>query len=103
MEDLEYIKKFNNIQITKVCKKLNIDYANLISGRSSKANVKLYFEEHIDEWKNLYDAVYDRIREKESPYIKSFEELLNLQTKEAFSEHELNMAVDEEGIGNINV
>lgn len=68
-----------------------------------KANVKIYFEEHIDEWKNLYDAVYERIREKESPYIKSFEELLNLQTKEAFSENELNMAVDEEGMGNINV
>ena len=38
MSDLEYIKKFNSIQITKVCKKLGIDYSNLISGRSSKAN-----------------------------------------------------------------
>ena len=66
-----------------------------------KANVKTYFEEHMDEWKILYDNVYDRIREKESPFIKSFEELLNTQTKEVFSENELNMALDEEGLTNV--
>ena len=54
MEDLEYIKKFNNIQITKVCKKLNIDYANLISGRSSKANLKRVRQELESEFAKLY-------------------------------------------------
>lgn len=54
MEDLEYIKKFNNIQITKVCKKLNIDYANLISGRSSKKNVKIVRQELESEFAKLY-------------------------------------------------
>ena len=63
-----------------------------------KLNVKGYFEEHMEEWKDLYDNVYEKIREKESPFIKSFEDLLNLQTREAFSEDELNMAVDEEGV-----
>jgi recombination protein RecA len=62
-----------------------------------KLNVKGYFEEHMEEWKDLYDNVYEKIREKESPFIKSFEDLLNLQTREAFSEDELNMAVNEEG------
>ena len=63
-----------------------------------KLNVKDYFEEHMEEWKDLYDNVYKKIREKESPFIKSFEDLLNLQTREAFSEDELNMAVDEERV-----
>lgn len=54
MEDLEYIKKFNNIQITKVCKKLKIDYPNLISGRSSKKNEKLVRQELESEFAKLY-------------------------------------------------
>ena len=54
MEDLEYIKKFNNIQITKVCKKLKIDYANLISGRSSKTNIKKVRQELESEFAKLY-------------------------------------------------
>lgn len=54
MEDLEYIKKFTSIQVTKVCKKLNIDYANLISGRSSKANVKKVRQELESEFAKLY-------------------------------------------------
>ena len=54
VEDLEYIKKFNNIQITKVCKKLNIDYANLISGRSSKKNEKRVRQELESEYAKLY-------------------------------------------------
>ena len=54
MEDLEYIKKFTSIQVTKVCKKLNIDYANLISGRSSKTNVKRVRKELESEFAKLY-------------------------------------------------
>jgi len=51
-----------------------------------KKNVTTYFEDHPDEWKCLYDEVYKRIREKESPYIKSFEEMLNSNTKASFGE-----------------
>ncbi len=54
MSDLEYIKKFNSIQITKICKKLNIDYANLISGRSKKENVKRVRKELESEFAKLY-------------------------------------------------
>ena len=54
MTDLEYIKKFTQIQITKVCKKLNIDYANLITGRSSKANEKRVKKELESEIAKLY-------------------------------------------------
>lgn len=49
-----------------------------------KKNVTTYFNEHKDEWKALYDEVYDRIKQKESPYIKSFEAMLNENAKEIF-------------------
>lgn len=54
MTDLEYIKRFNSIQITKVCKKLGIDYSNLISGRSSKANEERVKKELESEFAKLY-------------------------------------------------
>ncbi len=54
MNDLEYIKKFTSIQVTKVCKKLKIDYSNLISGRSSKANENKVRKELESEFAKLY-------------------------------------------------
>lgn len=54
MSDLEYIKKFTAIQITKICKKLGVDYANLISGRSSKENIKKVKKELESEFAKLY-------------------------------------------------
>ena len=54
MTDLEYIKKFTQIQITKVCKKLGIDYVNLITGRSSKANERKARKELESEIAKLY-------------------------------------------------
>lgn len=54
MTDLEYIKKFNSIQITKICKKLNVDYANLISGRASKKNTEKVKKELESEFAKLY-------------------------------------------------
>lgn len=54
MTDLDYIKKFTSIQVTKVCKKLNINYANLISGRSSKKNENLVRKELESEFAKLY-------------------------------------------------
>lgn len=51
-----------------------------------KANVTTYFNEHLDEWKALYDAVYDKIKEKESPYHFAFEQMLNSSTEEVFGD-----------------
>jgi len=36
MNDLDFIKEFRKIQITKICEEVGVDYANLISGRSSQ-------------------------------------------------------------------
>ena len=61
MSDLEYIKKFNSIQITKVCKKLGIRgilsptdilltmiFFEIISVKIPKTNSQIY------EWKNHF-------------------------------------------------
>ena len=51
-----------------------------------KKNVSDYFNEHLDEWKELYDKVYERITKKDDPYILSFEKMLNSKADEAFGE-----------------
>ena len=51
-----------------------------------KLNVSTYFNEHLDEWKALYDAVYEKIKEKESPYHFAFEQMLNSSVDEAFGD-----------------
>ena len=51
-----------------------------------KLNVSTYFNEHLDEWKALYDAVYEKIKVKESPYHFAFEQMLNSNTTEAFGD-----------------
>lgn len=63
-----------------------------------KLNVTTYFNEHLDEWKALYDAVYDRIREKESPYHFAFEQMLNLETDSMFGEAVEALRAEEQGI-----
>jgi recombination protein RecA len=47
-----------------------------------KKNVVTYFREHTDQWKRLYDLCYDKLKEKESPFIKSFEEMLEVDLNE---------------------
>ena len=40
MTDLEYIKNFNQITISSICKELKIDKSNLYAGRLSDDKVK---------------------------------------------------------------
>ena len=56
-----------------------------------KANLTKYFNEHLDEWRKLYDKIYEKIRQKESPYVKSFEEMLGLSLEEDFGLDGVNM------------
>lgn len=51
-----------------------------------RKNVTDYFNEHLDEWHALYEAVYEKIKLKDDPYIKSFEAMLNENATEAFGE-----------------
>ena len=43
-----------------------------------KKNLKSYFEEHPNMWHKLYDMVYEKLRIKDDPYIKSFESMLGV-------------------------
>lgn len=42
-----------------------------------KKNIKPYFKEHIDEYRKLYDKVYDIISRKDTSNMKAFEEMMN--------------------------
>lgn len=47
-----------------------------------KKNVRTYFENHLDIYRKLYDKVYEKIGEMDDPYIKSFEDMLNVNIEE---------------------
>ena len=43
-----------------------------------KKNVATYFREHTDQWRKLYNKVYEKLSQKQDPFVKSFEEMLGL-------------------------
>ena len=47
-----------------------------------KKNLTKYFREHVEEWRKLYDMVYEKLSIKENPYTESFEKLLNINIEE---------------------
>lgn len=49
-----------------------------------RKNVKPYFEQHPEQWKKLYDAVYVKLSQKDDPNIKSFEAMLDIDLAEKF-------------------
>ena len=48
-----------------------------------KKNLVAYFEENVEQWRRLYDLVYNKLKQKEDPHIKAFEDLLNVDIREA--------------------
>lgn len=64
MEDLEYIKKFSKINITKACKKCNVNRANLLNNKTTKENVKKVREELEHQVAKLYIKKEDLQNEK---------------------------------------
>lgn len=70
---------------------LKDDSGNELKIRGRK-NIRPYFEEHPQLWKDLYDKVYAMISEKQDTNIKSFEELLNVDVQKAF---DVNFAEEE--------
>ena len=54
-----------------------------------KKNLLAYFRENTTEWRKLYDMCYDKLKQKEDPFIKSFEDMLEINISE-------KLGIDEE-------
>ena len=54
MDDLEYIKSFSKINITKACKKLGINRGNLLNNKTPKENIIKVRKELESEVAKLY-------------------------------------------------
>lgn len=49
MSAFQFIKEFQNIKLSSICKKLNINASNIISGQTSEENYKKVKNEIIRE------------------------------------------------------
>jgi hypothetical protein len=67
-ENLLYIRNFNKITLTNICKKYNICKANIYSGKISKEKTKFIKEEIESEIAKLYLKLD---REMDPCYLKS--------------------------------
>jgi len=54
---LEAIKKISKINISKICKKLKINRANLLNGKSTKENEKKVYDMLIKEYEKIKKEV----------------------------------------------
>lgn len=54
MDSKEYVKKFIDIKLTKICDKLNIKISNVSAGRTSQKNYDLIKEEIESQIAKLY-------------------------------------------------
>lgn len=54
MTDLEFIKNFSKIQISKICKKHNITRQNIYQGNASQEKIKIVRDEIFEELKKLF-------------------------------------------------
>ena len=59
----------------------NGEVVQSIKGRK---NIKPYFEEHLDEWKKLYSTIYDKLTQKDDPYVIAFNKMLESHIQEHF-------------------
>ena len=54
MDDLDYIKQFSKISITKICEKKGINRGNLLNNKTTRRNKRLVREEIESEIAKLY-------------------------------------------------
>lgn len=52
-----------------------------------------YFRTNINMWKKIYDLCEDKLKQKDDPFIKSFEEMLNINLEEKLG-FDLNTSED---------
>ena len=86
MSDYSFIKGFQDIKLSKICKKYNINLGNIISGITSEENVKKVKNELIRELLSLmltYKeedlitlALYDEVIMKLEREVKALKEMI---------------------------
>ena len=54
MKDLDYIKQFSKISITKACNQVKVDRTNVLNNKASKEKIKKVREELESEVAKLY-------------------------------------------------
>ena len=65
MNDLEFILEVKNMnKINNICKDLNIDYSNLIKGRTKKENIEKVADILENEIVRLYSLILLKRRKK---------------------------------------
>lgn len=52
-KDLQFIKDFSKINVSQICKDLNIDRSNVLRGRASEEKTKLVKDEILKRLENL--------------------------------------------------
>lgn len=58
-----------------------------------KKNLVDYFRNNLNMWKKVYDLCEDKLKQKDDPFIKSFEEMLNINLEEKLG-FDLNTSED---------
>lgn len=71
MNDLEFIKRFNNITITDICKGLGINQKNVYSGKTTKENLnKVKNELEYEIRKLIFDLDYNKLQNEKMEVIE---------------------------------
>lgn len=86
MNNYSFIKKFQEIKLSKICKEKKIDLSNLISGQTTEENYKRVKDELIKELlmlliefkkdDSLLVILYNELLEKQEKEIKALREML---------------------------
>jgi recombination protein RecA len=58
-----------------------------------RKNLTDFFRQDLKTWKKVYDLCEDKLKQKDDPYIKSFEEMLNINLNEKIG---IDLSVSEE-------
>jgi len=87
MSDYSFIKEFQKIKLTSICKKLGINQSNILSGQTTDENYKKVKNEIIKELQNLF--ISDNLNSEKIITLYLYNELLEQIEKENKSLREM--------------
>lgn len=87
MSDYSFIKEFQKIKLSSICKKLGINQSNILSGQTTDENYKKVKNEIIKELQNLF--ISDKLNSEKIITLYLYNELLEQLEKENKSLREM--------------